>query len=60
LPQSVTFSIGFQDVAAVGEPIQQGACEALGAEDLRPFCEGQVRGQHEAVMLIGPADDLEE
>jgi len=44
----------------VSEPVQQGAGEPLGAEDFRPFLEGQVRGQHEAVMLIGPADDLEE
>ncbi len=32
--------------------------EALGAEDLRPFLEGQVRGQHEAVVLIDPAGML--
>src|SRR5512135_3903651 len=44
----------------MSEPVQQGAGEALGAEDFRPFLEGQVRGQHEAVMLIGPANDLEE
>ena len=44
----------------MSEPVQQGAGEPLGAEDFRPFLEGQVRGQHEAVMLIGPADDLEE
>jgi len=44
----------------VSEPVQQGAGEALGAEDFRPFLEGQIRGQHKAVMLIGPADDLEE
>ena len=56
----MTFSIGFQDVAAVSEPIQQRPGEPFGAKDLGPFLEGQVRGQHEAVMLIGPADDLEE
>jgi hypothetical protein len=44
----------------VSEPVQQGAGKSLGAKDLRPFHEGQVRSQHEAVMLIGPADDLEE
>jgi hypothetical protein len=47
-------------VAPVSEPVQQGAGEPLGAKDFRPFLEGQVRGQHKAVMLIGPADDLEE
>ena len=44
----------------MSEPVQQGTGKALGAKDFRPFLEGQVRGQHEAVMLIGPADDLEE
>ena len=44
----------------MSEPVQQGAGKSLGAKDIRPFLEGQVRGQHEAVMLIGPADDLEE
>ncbi len=43
----------------MSEPVQQGAREAFGAKDFRPFLEGQVRGQHEAVMLIGPADNLE-
>ena len=44
----------------MSEPVQQGAGESLGAKDLGPFLKGQVRGQHEAVMLIGPADNLEE
>jgi hypothetical protein len=47
-------------VAPVSDLLQQGAGESLGAKDLRPFLEGQVRGKHEAVMLIGPADALEE
>ncbi len=44
----------------MSEPVQKGVGESLGAKDLGPFLEGQVRGQHEAVMFIGPADDLEE
>ena len=44
----------------MSEPVQQRTGESLGAKDLRPFLEGQVRGQHEAVMVIGPADNLEE
>ena len=60
LSQSVTFSIGFQDVAPVSKPVKEGAGESFGAEDFCPFLEGQVGGKHEAMMLIGPADDLEE
>ena len=44
----------------MSKPVQKGAGESFGAKDLGPFLEGQVRGQHEAVMLIGPADDLGE
>ena len=44
----------------MSEPVQQGTGESLGAKDFRPCLEGQVRGQHEAVMLIGPADHLKE
>ena len=42
----------------MSEPVQEGPGEPLGAKDLGPFLEGQVRGQHEAVMLIGPAYNL--
>ena len=44
----------------MSEPVKQGAGEPLGAKDLGPFLEGQVCGHHEAVMLVGLADDLEE
>ena len=44
----------------MSEPVQQGSGESLGANDFRPFLEGQVGREHEAVMLIGPADDFEE
>jgi hypothetical protein len=42
------------------EPVQQGAGESLGAKDFRLFLKGQVRAQHEALMLLGVAEDLEE
>ena len=44
----------------MGKPVKQCACEPLGAKDLGPFLKGQVSGHHKAMMLIGPADDLEE
>jgi hypothetical protein len=34
----------------MSEPVQQGSGESLGAKDLRPFLEGQVRGQRGTVM----------
>ena len=44
----------------MSEPVQQGTGESLGANDLGPFLKGQVGSHHEAVVLIGPADDLKE
>ena len=44
----------------MGEPIKQCAGESLRTKDFRPFLESQVSGHHQAMMLIGPADDLEE
>ena len=42
----------------MSEPVKQCPGEPLGAKDLGPFLERQVGGHHEAVMLIGPADDF--
>jgi hypothetical protein len=47
-------------MASMGEAIEEGAGESFGAEDLGPLLEGQVGGEHDAVVLVGPADDLEE
>ena len=42
------------------EPIQEGAGESLRAKHLGPLLEGEVGGEHEAVLLVCPADHLEE
>jgi hypothetical protein len=47
-------------VASVNEPVKQCAWESLGTKDLGPFLEGQIGGHHEAVVFIGPTDDLKE
>ena len=44
----------------VGEPVQQRAGEALRAEDLGPFVEGQIGGHHDGAPLVALAEDLEE
>ena len=44
----------------MSEPIKQCTRKPFGAEDLSPFLKGQVRGYHEAMMLISPADDFKE
>ena len=60
LAQAVAFPVSFDDMTPMGEAVEQGSGEPLGAEDLGPLLEGQVGGEHHAVVLICPADDLEE
>ena len=42
LLEAVAIAVHLQDVDVVSEPVQQGASEPLGTEDLGPFIEGQV------------------
>ena len=60
LAKTVAFAISFQDVTAMRESIQEGAGEPFGAKHLGPLLEGEVGGEHEAVLFVCPADHLEE
>ena len=60
LPEAVALPVHLQDVNAVGEAVQQGAGEPLGAEDLRPLVEGQIGGDQDGSSLVALAEDLEE
>ena len=40
--EPVTLAVHLEDVNVVGEAVEQGSGEALGAEDLGPLLEGQV------------------
>ena len=44
----------------MGETVQQGAGQPLGAEDLGPLVEGQVSGDQDRTSLVALAEDLEE
>jgi len=44
LVEAIAFAVHFQDIDVVGQPIQQRASEALGAEGFGPFFERQVAG----------------
>lgn len=44
----------------MGEPVEEGSGEALGAEDLGPVFEWQIGSDHEALTLIGSADYFKE
>ena len=44
LVEPVAVTVHLEDVDVVGEAIEERACEALGAEHLGPFVEGQIGG----------------
>ena len=58
--ESVAFALGFQDVAAVGKPVQGRPGQAFAAEYLRPVLERQVGGRDQAVPLVGGGDHIEQ
>ena len=60
LLQPVRVGVHLQDVDVMGKPVQQGAGEPFGAEDIGPFVEGQVAGDQRRGALIALADGLEE
>lgn len=47
LLEAVAAAVHLQEVRVVGESVQQRAGEPLGAEDLRPFVEGQIAGDQD-------------
>lgn len=44
----------------MGEPVEQGAGQPLGTEDLGPLVERQVAGDHRGRALIALAEDLKQ
>ena len=44
----------------VGEPVQQGSGEPLGAEDVGPLVKGEVGGDQDGAPFVALAEDLEE
>ena len=51
---------GLQDVAVVGQAIEQGGCHFRVYEDRRPFLEGQVRCDDYRGSFVEPADEMEQ
>ncbi len=44
----------------MGEPVEGGPGEPLGAQNLGPVLEGQVRGHDQTGALVSGRDDVEE
>ena len=51
---------GLDDVAMVGEPVEQGGRHLGVAEDARPVGKGKVGGDDNRGSLVKPADQVEQ
>jgi len=60
LLEPVALAVHLQDVDVVGETIEHGPGEALGAEDLGPLIERQVAGDDDRPAIVALAEHLEE
>jgi len=58
--QQIAFAIGFEDVDAVGQPVQQGSDQTLAAQQFSPLIEGQIGGHDQAGAFVGPTHHVEE
>ena len=57
--EAAAFVAGFDDVAVVGETVEQRGRHRGIAEDDRPFAEDEIGGDDEGPALIKPADEVE-
>ena len=58
--EAVAWAVHFDNVAAMGEAIEQGGGHAFALEDLGPLAEGQVAGDQDTATLITIGEDLEQ
>ena len=58
--EAPAFVAGFDDVAAVSEPVEQGGGHLGIAEHRRPFAEGQIGRDDDRGAFVEPADEMEE
>ena len=58
--EAPAFVAGLDDVAVMGEAIEQRGRHLRIAEDARPFAEGEIGGDDDRRSLIEPADEMEQ
>ena len=58
--EAPTFVAGLDDVAVMGEAVEERGGHLGVAEDGRPFAEGEVRGDDDGALLVELADQVEE
>ena len=60
VPEAEAFALCLKDVAAVRKAIECRSGESFAAEHLGPLLEGQIRGQDQALPLVGRAAHVKE
>ncbi len=60
ITQAEAFPVGFEDMDAMGEAVEQSAGEPFGSKHLDPVLEGQIGGDDEAGALVSATDYVEE
>jgi hypothetical protein len=58
--QPIAVAVHLEDVDVMGEPIEQGARQALGAEHGGPLVERQIAGDDGGATLVALAEHLEQ
>ena len=60
MAEPIAVAVHLEDVDVVGQPIEQCAGQAFGAEGFGPLVEWQVAGDHRGTALIALRDQLEQ
>jgi len=60
VPETVGLIAGLDDVAVMGQPVQERRGHLGVAEDAGPFPEGEVGGDHHAGVLVELGEEVEE
>jgi hypothetical protein len=60
LPEPIALPVHLEDVDVVGEAIEEGAGQALGAEHTGPLVERQIAGDDDRAPLVALAEHLEQ
>lgn len=58
--EAVAVVSSFEDVATVGEPVEQCSCHFCIAEDLCPFTEAEIGGDDHTGALVELTQEMEE
>ena len=59
LTEAITFAVHFEDLAMMGQTVQQRGSHAFTLEDLLPLAKGQVSGDQQTGAFVAIGEHLE-